>query len=164
MEIDRRRDQRFERIVGQQAKRRGKAATMAPARPVRGGDLADLARQKPQAPAVERLPERRRDLRDLALDRIERRNELRNLLSDRLRGREDLRDLIKDRLDRRAALRELIADRLGNREDLGEEEYAEGPITNREDLRDLIMDRVQSEGGLSQALNRLRDRVGENQR
>ena len=42
----RRRDQRIERGVAQQAERRGQAAAVGPARPVRGRDLADLARDR----------------------------------------------------------------------------------------------------------------------
>jgi hypothetical protein len=57
----------------------------------------------------------------------------------------------------------LIADRLGRRGDFAEEEYGTEPGMDREDLRDLILDRVESKGGLSQALDRLRDRVGGNQ-
>ena len=94
------------------------------------------------------------------MDRLERRNELRELLGDRMEGREDLRDLIKDRLERRAALRELIADRMGER-NMGGEEYGEEP-SEREAVRELILSHIQGEGGLSPALNRLRERIGEN--
>ena len=44
------------------AERRGEPASMRPPRPVRRGDVADLARDQPQPPAVERLAERRRHL------------------------------------------------------------------------------------------------------
>src|SRR5689334_6460053 len=54
-ELNRRRDQRIERAVVEQRKRRRHPLMVRPARPVGCSDLADLARDKLQPPAVERL-------------------------------------------------------------------------------------------------------------
>src|SRR5215831_1437215 len=59
-ERDRGREQRVEPRVGEQVERGRDPAPMRPARPVRGRDLADLARDQLEAAAVERAAERRR--------------------------------------------------------------------------------------------------------
>src|SRR5215813_12800824 len=51
-ERDRRREQRVERGIVQKRQRGGAAAGKVPARTVRRGDVADLARQQAQAAAV----------------------------------------------------------------------------------------------------------------
>src|SRR6185436_4682538 len=61
-EFDWRRDQRVERAVVEQRKRRRHTLLIRPARPVGCSNLADLARNELQPPAVERLTERRGDV------------------------------------------------------------------------------------------------------
>src|SRR5262245_20870705 len=62
VEVDGRRQQGVERRIVEQRHRGGKPAGGRPARSMRGRDLADLARHKPQPPAVKRLAKRRRDV------------------------------------------------------------------------------------------------------
>src|SRR6266545_1451160 len=47
------REQRLEARIGQEFEGRGEPAAVRPARPVRGSDLADLARDQPQPAAME---------------------------------------------------------------------------------------------------------------
>ena len=62
MEWDGGREQRIERRIGQQIERGGEPPAVRPARPVRGRDAPDLARDQAQAAAVERAAERDRDV------------------------------------------------------------------------------------------------------
>ena len=55
-----RREQRIEARIGEQVERQRQAAAAVPARALRRRDRADLARDQPQAPAVEGLAERQR--------------------------------------------------------------------------------------------------------
>src|SRR5262245_49346941 len=61
-EFDWWRDERIERGIVEQRERRRHPLLIRPARPVGCSDLADLARDQPQAAAVERASERRGDV------------------------------------------------------------------------------------------------------
>src|SRR5262245_62128459 len=62
VERQRRRDQQVEHRIAEQRERRRKPPSMAPARPMGGRDLADLARDEPQPTAMERFAEWQRDI------------------------------------------------------------------------------------------------------
>src|SRR5262245_36262865 len=62
VERQRRRDQQVEHRIAKQHECRRKPPPMAPARPMRGRNLADLARDEAQPTAMERFAERQRDI------------------------------------------------------------------------------------------------------
>src|SRR5271169_5150898 len=61
MKSDRRRDERIESGIGEQAKCRAEPASMRPASAIRWRHTPDLAGNHPEAAAVKRAPERDRD-------------------------------------------------------------------------------------------------------
>src|SRR3954454_19930186 len=62
VKVDRRRNQRIERRVGEEIERGGEPARMRPAGAVRRRDPADLARYQPEAAAVKGAAQRHADL------------------------------------------------------------------------------------------------------